>query len=119
MRRDGDAALDAGELFVDLEIMMNSLRGNSDRRPIQTLIDSLRATYDDFARERRDPNFNTRVQLARARAIIRVAKGRTKAGENALRESRRGQAISIAHEVLRHAEQAVIYLESVLKAFDD
>ncbi|MFN8373445.1 MAG: phosphotransferase [Anaerolineae bacterium] len=119
VRRDGDAALDAGELFVDLEIMMNSLRGNSDRRPIQTLIDSLRATYEDFAGERRDPNFNTRVQLARARAIIRVAKGRTKAGENALRESRRGQAISIAHEVLRHAEQAVVYLESVLKAFDE
>jgi hypothetical protein len=116
VRRDGDAALDAGELFVDLELMMNSLRGSSDKRPIQNLIDSLQFTYNEFAQERHDPNFNTRVQLARARAIIRVAKGRTKAGENALRESRRGQAISIAHEALRYAEQAVIYLESVLEA---
>jgi hypothetical protein len=119
VRRDGDAALDAGELLVDLEIMLNSLRGSSDKRPIQALIDSLNANYNEFAQERRDPNFNTRVQLARARAIIRVAKGRTKAGENALRESRRGQAISIAHEILRYAEQAVIYLESVLEAFGD
>jgi hypothetical protein len=76
-------------------------------------------TYDEFARERHDANFNTRVQLARARATIRVAKGRTKAGENALRESRRGQAIGVAHEVLRYAEQAVTYLRSVLEACGD
>lgn len=117
LRRDGDCALDAGEILVDIELAMGSMRQSSDRRPLQQLADAMWETYGGFAEERRDASFQARVQLARARAIIRVAKGRTKAGEVALRESRRGQAIGIAHEALRHAEAAVEYLTSVLKAF--
>jgi hypothetical protein len=113
LRRDGDAALDAGELLVDLELAMGSLRGTSDRRPLQQLSDALTETYRVFAAERRDSMFTARMQLAKARAIIRVAKGRTKAGEVALRESRRGQAISVAHEVLRYAEAAAEHLATV------
>jgi hypothetical protein len=92
---------------------MGSLRGTSDRRPLQQLSDALTETYRVFAAERRDSMFTARMQLAKARAIIRVAKGRTKAGEVALRESRRGQAISVAHEVLRYAESAAEHLATV------
>lgn len=116
LRRDGDAALDAGELLVDLELAMASMRGGSDRRPLLLLMESIQETYSAFAEERRDATFPARVQLGRARAIIRVAKGRTKAGEIALRESRRGQAIGVAHEVVKYAEIAVGYLEGVLEA---
>lgn len=49
-------------------------------------------------------------------ALIRVAKGRTKSGEESLRESRRGPAIGVAFEILGYADQAAQHLQTVLEA---
>jgi hypothetical protein len=117
-QRDGDPALDAGELLVDLELLRASRRRPSDRQPIDAMLTVIRQTYGDFAHERNDLSFDIRVRLAQARALIRVAKGRTKAGEAALRESRRGPAITIAFEVLKHAAQASTYLQDVVTTLE-
>ncbi len=114
LRLDGDAALDGGELLADLTLAMNSLKGASDRRPLEELIETIRAAYTSFAADRGDETFATRLELAQARALIRVAKGRTKAGYAALRESRRAPAINIAHEVLDLTAVAIDHLGRVL-----
>lgn len=114
LRLDGDAALDAGELLADLNLSRASLKGTSDRRPLNALIEALEAAYDDFARQRGDHTFPIRLQLAQARALIRVAKGRTKFGQAALLESRRAPAIGVAFEVLGYAEEAITHLRGVL-----
>ncbi|GAB4575029.1 MAG: hypothetical protein Kow0077_24540 [Anaerolineae bacterium] len=115
-RLDGDAALDAGELLADLEITMRSLKGASDRRHLEALVAVVEEAYRTFATNRQDEMFGIRLELAKARSLIRVAKGRTKAGYAALRESRRAPAISVAYELLDLAEDAVNHLNSVLNA---
>ena len=113
-RRSGDAALDAGELLVDLELLRAPRNIAADRDPVVTLMRGLEQAYSAFAHERDDDTFALRVRLAQARSLIRIAKGRTKAGELALRESRKGPAIRIAFEVLSDAEQARNHLEAVV-----
>ena len=115
-RLDGDAAMDGGELLADLRLAMHSLKGASDRRPLEDLIATVEATYRELAHHRGDDLFPVRMQLAQARSLIRVAKGRTKAGQAALRESRRSPAINVAYEVLDLAAEAVLHLENVLNA---
>lgn len=114
-RRHGDAALDAGELLVDLDLL-RSARNANERDPVVALIKSLETLYSGFAKQREDATFPIRVDLGQARSLIRVAKGRTKQGELALKESRRGPAIRVAFDVLDDAEQAFHHLEKVVKA---
>jgi hypothetical protein len=116
LRLDGDAALDAGELLADLQLTLAPLKGGSDRRPLLELIEAIDKHYASFAAARGDDTFPIRQQLAQARALIRVAKGRTKAGTAALLESRRAPAINVAYEVLDYATDAVGHLENVLDA---
>ena len=80
------------------------------------LIEAIDKHYASFAAARGDDTFPIRQQLAQARALIRVAKGRTKAGTAALLESRRAPAINVAYEVLDYATDAVGHLENVLDA---
>jgi hypothetical protein len=115
-RLDGDAALDAGQLLADLWLAASSLKGTNDRRPLEDLSALIGEAYAGFAAERGDTTFPIRRQLAQARALIRVAKGRTKAGAAALQESRRAPAITVAYEVLDYAKVAVTHLETVLTA---
>jgi len=116
LRLDGDAALDGGELLADLKLTMNSLKGASDRRPLEELSEAIAAAYAALAADRGDETFAMRLELAQARALIRVAKGRTKAGQAALLESRRAPAINIAHEALDLASAAIGHLGRVLDA---
>src|SRR4029079_17153781 len=95
-RRSGDAALDAGELLVDLEILRATRNNDPARDPHAALIHAVEQTYADFAAEREDKTFAIRMQLGQARSIIRIAKGRTKQGELSLKESRKGHAIRVA-----------------------
>ncbi|MBZ0286249.1 MAG: hypothetical protein K8I30_01440, partial [Anaerolineae bacterium] len=113
-RRSGDAALDAGELLVDLELLRAPRNVASDRDPLVSMMKSLDNLYTGFAEEREDSTFPVRMELAQARALIRVAKGRTKQGEISLRESRKGPAIRIAFDVLSDAEAALQHLEKVM-----
>ncbi len=115
LRLDGDAALDGGELLADLRLAMSSLKV-SDRHLLEELIETVRAAYMTFAVERGDATFPTRLELAQARALIRVAKGRTKAGYAFLRESRRAPAINVAHELLDLTAMAIEHLKQVLNA---
>ncbi len=115
-RRNGDAALDAGELLVDLELLRAPRNVPREADPIAQLMKALDDTYSRFAREHEDNTFAIRVQLAQARALIRIAKGRTKQGELSLRESRRGPAIRIAYDALDDVEKAHTYLEAVSAA---
>ncbi|GIL11777.1 MAG: hypothetical protein BroJett038_04970 [Chloroflexota bacterium] len=114
-RRNGDAALDIGELLVDLELLRAPRNIAADRDPIFSLMKALEDTYAAFAADREDATFPIRVQLAQARSLIRIAKGRTKQGEVALRESRKGPAIRIAFEALNDAGQALEYLKQVVE----
>ncbi len=113
---DGDAAMDAGELMADLKLSLITMKGGGDRRTLEDLIDVIDRTYTKFAADRQDSTFAIRVQLAQARSLIRVAKGRTKAGAIALRESRRAPAISVAYEILDYAEEAGRHLRNVQDA---
>ncbi len=115
-RLEGDAALDGGELLADLRLAMQSLKGASDRRPLEDLIQAVEDAYTRLATQRGDDLFPVRLQLAQARSLIRVAKGRTKAGYAALRESRRSPAINVAYEVLDLAGEAIAHLQNVLNA---
>ena len=117
-RRSGDAALDAGELLVDLELLRAPRNVASDRDPLVTMMKSLDNLYTGFAEEREDSTFPVRLELAQARALIRVAKGRTKQGDISLRESRKGPAIRIAFDVLNDAEAALKHLEKVMAALE-
>ncbi len=115
-QRSGDAALDAGELLVDLELLRAPRNVSSERDPIVSLMKSLQNTYTGFAEERDDATFLLRLELGQARSLIRIAKGRTKQGELSLRESRRGPAVRVAFDVLNDAETALSHLEHVMKA---
>jgi hypothetical protein len=117
-RRSGDAALDAGELLVDMELLRAPRNVASDRDPMVTMMKSLDNLYTGFAEEREDSTFPVRLELAQARALIRVAKGRTKQGDISLRESRKGPAIRIAFDVLNDAEAALKHLEKVMAALE-
>jgi len=90
----------------------------SDRDPMVTMMKSLDNLYTGFAEEREDSTFPVRLELAQARALIRVAKGRTKQGDISLRESRKGPAIRIAFDVLNDAEAALKHLEKVMAALE-
>ncbi len=115
-RRNGDAALDAGELLVDLELLRAPRNIAPDRDPVYALMQALSETYTRFAAERTDETWPVRVELAQARSLIRIAKGRTKQGEMSLRESRRGPAIRIAFDILDNAEAAMRHLRAVVAA---
>jgi hypothetical protein len=113
-RRNGDAAHDVGELLVDLELLRAPRNVAAERDPILPLIKAVQETYQRFAQERDDSTFAIRVQLAQARSLIRIAKGRTKQGEHSLRDSRRGPAIRVAFDALNDTDQALEYLTKVV-----
>lgn len=112
-RRSGDAAMDAGELLVDLHLLRATRNIAPDRDPVYMLMKSIESTYMTYARDRSDSTFSVRLELAQARALIRIAKGRTKQGEIALKESRKGPAIRVAFDALDDAENAIKHLEQV------
>lgn len=115
-RRSGDAAHDIGELLVDLELLRAPRNVAADRDPIVALMKAVEDAYAGFARERDDAHFAVRVQLAQARSLLRIGKGRTKQGELSLRESRKGPAIRVAFDALNDAGQALEYLKRVVDA---
>ena len=76
---EGDAAMDLGELLVDIEILLVELRKRNDKHhPLAILGRTLTEAYAGFARDRHDDMFEVRVPLAQARFSIRVAKGKTR-----------------------------------------
>src|SRR5690606_28045217 len=89
LRADGDAAHDAGQLLVDLNLLHLTGKPNL-ARPIygklEIMQEELLQAYLNFGRERRDEHFEIRLSLARARALLRIAKGGATRGEKLLQE---------------------------------
>ncbi len=114
LRADGDAAHDAGQLLVDLKLLPTSSRKNPSRailEKLDLLHDGLRDRYLAFAQQQGDLTFPIRLDLARARALLRIAKGQTKRSERFLKERDFTRALSDAAETRHLVEGACAYLE--------
>ena len=113
---NGDAAMDLGELLVDLDLLLLDIRNRNDRHqhPLATLARTLFDAYRDFAHERQDDLFEVRVPLAQARFSIRIAKGKARLIDPTEADGKAGSTENIVAEILRHCEAAAEYLETVL-----
>ncbi len=107
---EGDAAMDLGELLVDLDMLLIDIRKRNDKdHPLAILSRALTDAYRDFARQRHDDSFEARVPLGQARFAIRVAKSKTRQIDSDLQRSK-----SAAREILQHCAAAADFLEKVL-----
>jgi len=113
---DGDAAMDLGELLVDLEVLLIDIRNRSDRRqhPLAILARTLHDAYHGFAENRHDDLFEARLALAQARFSIRIAKGKTRLLDPAHRKTQPSATDHTVSDILHHCESAATYLETVL-----
>ena len=113
---EGDAAMDLGELLVDLELLLLDIRNRSDRRqhPLAILARTLHDSYRGFADSRHDELFEARVPLAQARFSIRIAKGKTRLLDPAQRKTTPSSTDHTVSDILHHCEAAAGYLETVL-----
>ncbi len=121
LRADGDAAHDAGQLLVDLNLL--HLTGKpSLARPIYSKLDlmqdELLQAYLNFGHERRDQHFEVRLSLARARALLRIAKGGAKRGEKLLQERDYPKANEAVHFLQNLAEESVQHLQQAQLALE-
>jgi hypothetical protein len=114
---EGDAAMDLGELLVDLDMLLVDIRKRNDKdHPLAILGRTLMEAYRGFAEKRHDDSFEVRVPLAQARFAIRVAKSKTRLIDSELKANK--SAAATAREVLRHCEAAASYLATVVAATD-
>lgn len=110
---EGDAAMDLGELLVDLDMLLVDIRKRNDKdHPLAILSRALTDAYRGFAEQRHDDDFEKRVSLGQARFAIRVAKSKTRLIDADLQNNR--SAAATAREILRHCDAAAGYLERVL-----
>lgn len=116
LSRDGDAAFDAGELVIDIELTAREEGLDDNREKLLILRDKLQRIYDEFSRKREDAHFGVRMELAKARALLRVSKGKVKRGEHLIQNNHRAKAERIALEVIEHAEEAVKHFQLVIGA---
>lgn len=113
LETDGDAAFDAGQLLIDIELVSREERRYDSKNQLLRLRDSLEQIYQGFADSRKDTTFGVRMELAKARALLRIAKGKTKRGSIYVREKQSVQALQIAEDVVAHAAEALQYLRAV------
>lgn len=113
----GDAAFDAGQLLVDLDLVARDEVVLDSQKQLERLRDHLEQTYLEFGRKREDSLFGVRMELAKARALLRIGKGKTKRGSRYLKEKQSAQAEQIAEDVLSHASEALHYLRAVTTHF--
>jgi hypothetical protein len=116
LEQEGDAAFDAGQLLVDIELVSREERRYDSQQQLMGLRDSLDRAYREFAAKRDDATFGVRMELAKARALLRIAKGKTKRGSRYIRHKQSVQAEQIADEVIAHALEALEYLKSVTRS---
>ena len=53
------------------------------------------------------------MELAKARALLRIAKGKTKRGQQHINDNQSAQATRLAKELIGHAHEALEYLRYV------
>lgn len=119
VRLDGDPALDIGQLWVDVSVMLGENSAVVENQsPLKAVIRQVEKSYIEFAQFRQDKNFGARYELAKARSYVRIAKGKTRQIDQQLRLGRRGQAMDIVKAMLSHSQQAALHLQTVLRGFD-
>lgn len=118
LRSDGDAAFDAGELLMDIELVSREERKGGQDDELVRLSEIVGHTYQQFAERRRDSSFGVRVELARARTLLRIAKGKTKRGTRFVRQNQPAMVDKIAEDLVKHAAEALQYLQNVANALN-
>lgn len=116
MRLEGDAAFDAGQLLVDLELVSREPRTNEESEiQLNKLRSILEADYLKFGEKRDDDTFPIRVTLAKARALLRIAKGMTKRGTQAILDNRMNDAQDISDSLIAQSFEALEFLRYVVE----
>jgi hypothetical protein len=113
LKVDGDAAHDAGQLIVDLNLLHITGKKHLHRSVYTKLADmqlELARAYLNFAAERGDESFVVRLMLGKARALLRIAKGRAKRAEKHLQRREYHQVQTAITEILNLTEEAVDHL---------
>lgn len=116
MRSDGDTAHDAGQLIVDLNLLNIPGKKSLHRSVYVKLAEmqhELAQAYLNFAAERGDESFVLRLELGKARALLRIAKGRAKRNEKHLQRREYQQALAAVTEILNLTEESVDRLREV------
>jgi phosphotransferase family enzyme len=122
LRSDGDAAHDIGQLLTDLELLRVTSKKRVSWKIIENqekLVAELDKHYQDFAASREDTQFATRLELARARAFIRIAKGQSKRIAKYVEFRGQQQAFELLAEAMHVVEGASLRLENVCKIIRD
>lgn len=118
LRPDGDVAHDAGQILVDLETLplrddFTDHTGALSER-LDDLLKKMERNYTRYAFDRiGDDTFSIRLDLARARARIRIAKSRARQGGKHLSLQAHNDAVELIRESLQFAEWAAYDLEAV------
>lgn len=113
---EGDAAFDAGQLLIDIDLVSREEEKLDYQKELLRLRDSLVRSYQKFNALRDDETFSTRVELAKARALLRIAKGKTKRGRNHIDASQIGLAQQLATDIIANTIEARNYLQTVVGA---
>ncbi|MBC8172128.1 MAG: aminoglycoside phosphotransferase family protein, partial [Anaerolineae bacterium] len=116
LRADGDAAFDLGQLIVDIDLVAHEEDRQVHFDAMMTLCSHINRCYSTLTPVRKDDTFDTRIELAKARALLRIAKGKTKRGYRFMETDQRQQAHTMAEQVMMHASAALGHLEAVTKA---
>lgn len=116
MRADGDAAFDAGEIIIDLELVSRETRALGIQKELMRMSDSLERMYRQFSESRSDDTFNTRLELAKARALLRIGKGKTKRGQKLSENKNTALLGQLCEELVTVATEACNYLQTVVNA---
>jgi hypothetical protein len=101
---------------VEIDLVSREERQFDSQEKLLRLRDRIQLMYQEFGEARKDPSFAMRMELAKARALLRIAKGKTKRGSQYVREKQSVQAEQVAEEVIQHAVEALQYLQSVTGA---
>lgn len=116
LRADGDAAHDAGQLIIDLDLLRIAGKKSLSRNVIENLVyfqEQIKTRYQAFAESREDETFLLRLELAKARAMLRIAKSFAKRSDKALHSREVQQGVEYITESLHLAEGAAAYLKNV------
>jgi hypothetical protein len=115
MRIDGDAAFDAGQLLIDIDLVSREEQRIDSQEELIQLKTILEQNYLSFGRQLEDETFALRIELAKARALLRIAKGKAKRGTHFIKNNQTAQAGQITKELIAHAHEALEFLRIVVE----
>jgi len=121
LRLDGDAAHDLGQFLVDLWLLdtIDLFARISMPRDVllrtKQLGESLKVAYLNFAEARGDSTFAVRLDLARARSLVRVAKSKAKQSQSKVRQREFNQAKDALTDAITLIDSAALHLQNVIE----